>query len=104
MLNFCPLKLIKTKVLNILTYLRFFMVSITLSVPEETRSLMKEFPEMNWSGFVRKCIHDKTKELKWEEQMLEKFKKEEKLTAWAVDLQRKARKDRYQHLKKKGLV
>ena len=32
------------------------MVSITLSVPEDVRHKMDMFPEINWSGFVRKSI------------------------------------------------
>ena len=39
------------------------MVSITLSVPQETREKMKEFSEVNWSGFVRKAIEQKTVDL-----------------------------------------
>ena len=80
------------------------MVSITVSVPEETRKLMKKFPEMNWSGFVRKSIIDKTKELEKIEILKHRLKEEEPITDWAVELQHKARKGRFQELKRKGLV
>lgn len=77
------------------------MVSITLSVPEEVKSKMEKHEEINWSGFVRKCIVEKAQEL----ETMEKWLKEEKETTdWAVKLQRMARKGRFEELKKKGLV
>jgi len=39
------------------------MVSITLSVPEKTKKLMNQFPEINWSGYIRKRIMQKVDEL-----------------------------------------
>ena len=70
------------------------MVSITLSVPEETRALMKHFTEINWSGFVRASIEQKVKQLSWRQEMLDKLKGEEAFTEWAVSLGRKAKKGR----------
>jgi hypothetical protein len=32
------------------------MVSITLSVPEEMKELMEEFPDINWSAVAREAI------------------------------------------------
>lgn len=80
------------------------MVSITLSIPEEVKEKMSEFPEVNWSGFVREAIIKKTEELSWKEEMLEKLEKEEKFTDWAIKLIREGRTDRYKELKKKGLI
>jgi len=80
------------------------MVSITLSVPEETRKVMKKFTEMNWSGFVRKSIEEKAKELSLKEQMLKEFSKEEEVINWAVRLQHKSRANRINELRKKGLI
>ena len=80
------------------------MVSITLSVPEEIKQKMEHFSEINWSGFVRKCISEKANELSWKEHMLQKLKKEEEVTRWAVQLQGQGRKGRFEELKKKGLV
>lgn len=74
------------------------MVSITLSVPEETRALMKRFPELNWSGFVRASIEQKVKQLSWRQEMLRKLKAEEGFTSWAVSLGRKAKKGRFRKL------
>ena len=69
------------------------MVSVTVSVPEEVRKLMKKFPEVNWSALVRKTITEKTNELSLRETMLSELKKEENFSQWAVNLVRKGRKD-----------
>ncbi len=77
------------------------MVSVTLSVPEEVRSKMREHDEINWSAFVRKCIIEKTAAL----EALEQWSKEEKsISDWSVGLQHKARKGRFERLQRKGLV
>lgn len=77
------------------------MVSITLSVPEEVKSKMEKHDEINWSGFVRKCIIQKADELEG----IEKWMKEEKeISNWAVKLQHASRQGRFEELKKKGLV
>lgn len=52
------------------------MVSVTLSVPEETREEMKQFPEVNWSEVARQSIRKKIKDLKF----LRRFKEESELT------------------------
>jgi len=80
------------------------MVSITLSVPEDVKKKMEHFSELNWSGFVRKVIIEKTKELSWKEEMMEKLEKEKEIEDWAVKLQHKAREERLKELKKKGLI
>ncbi len=52
------------------------MVSITLSVPEEMKDEMDDFPEINWSEVARQSIDEKLQELRF----LEEFKKESDLT------------------------
>lgn len=77
------------------------MVSITLSVPEEVKQKMEKHEEINWSGFVRKCILEKTNEL----DALQNWLKEEKeISDWAVKLQHASRKGRFEELKRKGLI
>jgi hypothetical protein len=39
------------------------MPNITISVPEELKKKLEEFPEINWSGFLRECIESKAKRL-----------------------------------------
>jgi len=80
------------------------MVSITLSVPSDVKKTMNEFNEINWSGFVRKCILEKTKTLNWKKEMLDKWNKEKEITDWTVELGRKAKKGRFDELKKKELI
>ncbi|MDP3986745.1 MAG: hypothetical protein Q8P81_00795 [Nanoarchaeota archaeon] len=67
------------------------MVSITFSIPEEIRSIMKENPEINWTHIVRNSIEEKAKKLKLRKQMLKELKKEEDFNDWAVELIRKGR-------------
>lgn len=71
------------------------MVSITLSVPEEVRTLMKRFPEVNWSGFVRSSIEEKARQLAWREEMLRKLKEEGQFVDWSVSLGKAAKKNRF---------
>jgi hypothetical protein len=80
------------------------MVSITLSVPEEVRELMKSFPEMNWSGFVRKKIEEKAKNLTEIEKLKKQLEKENENIDWSVKLQRISRSNRLKELKSKGLL
>jgi len=80
------------------------MVSITVSVPEDTRELMKKFPEMNWSGFVRKSIEEKARVLAEHENSKKQWKDEEETSNWAVKLQHASREGRLDTLKKKGLL
>ena len=80
------------------------MVSVTLSIPEDVKKRMEHFSELNWSGFIRKAILEKTKELSWKEEMMNKLKKETEIDDWAVKLQHKAREERFKELRKKGLV
>jgi hypothetical protein len=69
------------------------MVSITISVPEETRTLMKKFPEINWSALVRKVITERTEQLKLKEEMLSQLRKDSSFNDWAVSTLRKGRKN-----------
>ena len=70
------------------------MVNITLAVSTEMKNEMEQFPEINWSGFVRKIIIEKASELEWRQDMLKKLKQEDAsgFTQWTVDMGRKAKK------------
>jgi predicted nuclease with TOPRIM domain len=80
------------------------MVSITLAVPKEIKNKMDEFEEMNWSGFVRKQIEQKTKMLEKVAFLEKELEKEKEIIDWSVKLQRSSRKNRLEDLKKKGLI
>jgi predicted NUDIX family NTP pyrophosphohydrolase len=68
------------------------MVSITLSVSDEVRGIMRKFPEVNWSALVRKSIEEKAKILIVKQEMLKKLDSEKEFNDWAVNLIRKGRK------------
>ena len=80
------------------------MVSITVSVPPKVKELMKEFQDVNWSGFVKKSIEEKVKRLVKLEELRKELDKEQDITDWAVKLQRASRSGRLDTLKKKGLI
>ena len=65
---------------------------------------MNQFPEINWSGYIRKRIMEKVDELQWDQRMLEKLKKDQALSDWGVDLVEKDREKRLKELRKKGLL
>jgi hypothetical protein len=67
------------------------MVSITLSVPETTRNIMKEFPEVNWSHIVRTKIIEQAKMLQLKKEMLSELSKEKEFTSWATRVVREGR-------------
>jgi hypothetical protein len=69
------------------------MVSITLSVSEEIRGIMKKFPEVNWSALVRKSIEDRAKILLLKQEMSKKLDSDKGFSDWAVDIVRKGRKN-----------
>lgn len=76
------------------------MPSITLSVPEEVRKLMKKHSEVNWSALIRKTITEKTDKLEMKEKLLEQLEKDREFDEWAVNLGRKARRGRLKRLLK----
>jgi hypothetical protein len=75
------------------------MVSITLSVPPEVKEKMNQFPEMNWSGFVRNSIENKVKELSLKDKMLEKLEGDKKFEKIWMNMQNDSRKKGIAELK-----
>jgi len=80
------------------------LVSVTLSIPKEVKEKMNEFSEMNWSGFVRKQIEEKTQALEKLAVLEKELEKEKDTIDWSVKLLRASRKGRLDDLKKKGLI
>ncbi len=80
------------------------MVSITVSVPPKVKELMKEFSEVNWSGFVKKSIEEKVKRLAKFEELKKDMESEQETVDWSVKLQRASRNGRLDELKRKGLI
>lgn len=67
------------------------MVSITFSIPEEIRRIMKEFPEVNWTHIVRSSIEEKAKKLVLKKELLKKLKEEKEFIDWSVNVVRTGR-------------
>jgi len=78
------------------------MVSITLSVPEKIRELMKQFPEINWSGFVRVAIESKVKKLMWKQEMLRQLESEKEFDEEALRIGDKIKEAVWKRYKKEG--
>ncbi len=70
------------------------MVSITLSIPEQIKDLMNQFPEINWSGLVRKTISEKAKQLELKKRLLLQLENENEFNDWAVRMIREGRKSK----------
>ncbi|MEK6828700.1 MAG: hypothetical protein AABY15_01115 [Nanoarchaeota archaeon] len=68
------------------------MVSITFSIPEEVRKIMKEFPEVNWTHLVRSSIEEKAKKLAIKRELLKKLDKEKDFIDWSVNTIREGRR------------
>lgn len=80
------------------------MATITLAVPDDIRRKMKEFPEMNWSGLVRKTIEERIRLLIWRQQVLNKIEEERQFSDWTIEMGRKVNKGIAQRLKKEGFL
>jgi hypothetical protein len=80
------------------------MVSVTVSVPTTVKKKMADFPEINWSGFIRKSIEKKVEELNKRDALLKQLEKEKELMEWSVIMGRKMKKGRFKELQKQGLV
>jgi hypothetical protein len=73
------------------------MVNITLTVPEDLRKDMHEFPEMNWSVIARTAIKKRIEMLK----KFKEFNKESDMNEEdAIDFGRKVNKKAFKNYKK----
>ncbi|MEK6825550.1 MAG: hypothetical protein AABY00_02065 [Nanoarchaeota archaeon] len=74
------------------------MATVTLSIPDDIREKMKQFPEINWSGLVRKTIEEQVKQLVWKQEILKKLKEEDEsgFTQWTIEMGRKAKQGRFE--------
>lgn len=80
------------------------MVSITLSVPTQVKQRMDSFPEINWSGFIRGAIKERTEELVWKLKTLKKLEQDKEFENWCVEMGRKVNEDMGKRLHKEGLL
>lgn len=80
------------------------MPNVTLSVPEPLKQKMEQFSEINWSGFIRAKLSEKTEELSWKQEMLKKLEQDKEFEDWCVEMGEKVNKSIAKKLKKEGLV
>lgn len=78
------------------------MVSITLSIPEDIRNRMKQFPEVNWSALIRKIVEEKIKQLLLKEDLLSKLKEEKErgFNDWTIEMGDKLKRSSIKNSKK----
>lgn len=75
------------------------MVTMTLAVPNELKSKMEVFPEINWSEVARQAFMQKLKDMEF----LKKFKSESKISeADALRLGKEVSKAVSNRLRKKA--
>jgi len=70
------------------------MASITLSVPEEVRKVMKKFPEVNWCALVRKAIIEEIGRRELKGELFSSPEGERDFVNWSVEIGRRAKKGR----------
>ena len=80
------------------------MVSVTLSVSEDVKNKMGRFSDINWSGFIRRSIEQKVKQLSWREEMLKKLEKDKDFEEWCTEMGEKVNKGVAERLKKERLL
>ena len=80
------------------------MVSVTLSIPEDVKNKMGRFSDVNWSGFIRRSIEQKVKQLSWREEMLKKLEKDKDFEEWCIEMGEKVNKGIAERLKKERLL
>ena len=80
------------------------MPNITLSIPQELKQKMDDLPELNWSETVREFLSEKVKRALLLKRLDKLLENSELTEEDCIRLGRKAKKDRYEKLKKKGLV
>ncbi len=78
------------------------MPNITLSLPEEIKRKMEEFPEINWSALVKKYLEAKISRLIWKEQMLKQLESEKEFDEEALRIGDKIKENVWKRLKKEG--
>ncbi|MFH1510452.1 MAG: hypothetical protein ABIF10_02075 [Candidatus Woesearchaeota archaeon] len=80
------------------------MVSVTLSIPAELREQMDQHSEINWSGFIRKCIDEKLSELSWKERMSKMLERDREFEDWCLQMGDKVNAGVAKRLRREGLL
>ena len=78
------------------------MPNLTLSLPEELKQKMEEFPEINWSALIRRYVESKVNRLVWKEQMLKQLESEGEFDEEALRLGDKIKDGMWKRYKEAG--
>ncbi len=78
------------------------MSNITISIPDELKKKMEAFPEINWSGFLKRYIESKVERLLWKESMLRKLESEKEFDEIALEIGDKIKQGVWNRLRKEG--
>ena len=80
------------------------MVSMTISIDEQSKNDMKKLSWINWSEVARKILIDRLKKQEELEKLKSLVENSELTEEDILNLSKKARKGRFKELKKQGLV
>ena len=78
------------------------MSTMTLSVPEDIKKQMKQFPQVNWSAIARKAVNEELERQIRLSEIRRRLAEED--TKWALKMGRKLKQGRAQELKDRGLI
>ena len=78
------------------------MSNITISIPDELKKKIEAFPEINWSGFLKKYIESKVERLVWKESMLKQLESEKEFDEIALEIGDKIKRGVWNRLRKEG--
>lgn len=78
------------------------MPNLTLSLTEDIKKKMGEFPEVNWSALIKKYIESKVNRLVWKEQMLKQLDSERDFDEEALRIGDKIKEGMWKKYKQEG--
>ena len=78
------------------------MPNLTLSLTEDIKKKMEDFPEVNWSALIKKYIESKVNRLVWKEQLLRQLDSEKDFEEEALRIGDKIKQGAWERLKKEG--
>lgn len=74
------------------------MANITLSIPEELKKKLEQFPEYNWSALIKKFLENKISKLSLKEELLNNLEEDSE----ALELGRSIKEAMWKKYKKEG--
>ena len=78
------------------------MPNITLSLSEELKKKIEEYPEVNWSALIKKYIETRVERLSWKEKMLKELENEREFENESLRIGDNIKEGAWKRLKKEG--